>query len=100
MGNMKKHARIYDHEWMSNQDQSRWVVRGRMRERWARLKEQQQNDANQPIVQPIEVNIGNYYLCNLNFILILICLLFLIHNFNFIVNILIWIIKFKFLFFF
>ena len=46
MGIRKKCARIYDHEWMPDQDKSQQIARERMRERQARLKEQQKNDAN------------------------------------------------------
>ena len=50
MENMKKHARIYDCEWIPDQDEAREIARERMGERQARLKKQRQNGANQPIV--------------------------------------------------
>ena len=79
MGSMKKCARIYDQVQMPDKNEAQQIARERMGERWERLKEQRKNDAN----KSIEENPHNYYLCNLNFILIQICLLFLIHNYNF-----------------
>lgn len=66
MGSINKHARLYDHEWILNQDEVEWIARERMRERWVILKEQWKNGLNQSIVQPIQENTNNYYSHNLN----------------------------------
>ena len=60
MGNLKKHARIYDRKQMPDQNETQIISKERMRERNKRLKEQRQNDTNQPIMQLIERNTGNY----------------------------------------
>ena len=50
MGNLKKHSRIYDQ--VPYQNESLWIAMEWMRERWASLREQQeQNDASQQVVQ-------------------------------------------------
>jgi hypothetical protein len=78
MGILKKHSRIYDR--VLDHNESCQIGREQTRERWARLREQQEhNDAIQPIVQANTNNSFvplskiylllkkmNFYLCNFN----------------------------------
>ena len=67
MGNLKKHYRVYDR--VPDQNKSHLIAREQMRERRARLREQQeQNDAIQLVVQ---ANTGNSFVSNFKIYLLL-----------------------------